>query len=68
MLSRAYGLATGATSARLSARAEGEYVVVRLVFAGCEDCQSPRQQVGVAAMVCLGEGDLMVEARYDTRI
>ncbi len=68
MLSRAYDLATGATSARLSARAEGEYVVVRLVFAGCEDCQSPRQQVGVAAMVCLGEGDLMVEARYDTRI
>ena len=66
MLSRAGALADGATSARLSARAEGSFLVVRFVITGCNDCEISREQIGQAAMVCLGEGDLMVEARYDT--
>jgi hypothetical protein len=65
LLERAYSLADGATGARLSARAEGSRMVVRLVIAGCTDCEIPREQIGSAAIVCLGEGDLMVEARYD---
>lgn len=65
LLNRAYSLAGGATGARLSARAEGSRMVVRLVIAGCIDCEIPREQMGSAAIVCLGEGDLMVEARYD---
>lgn len=65
LLQRAYSLADGATGARLSAREEGSRIVVRLVIAGCTDCEIPREQIGTAAIVCLGEGDLMVEARYD---
>jgi hypothetical protein len=67
LLLRAYALAEGASTARLSAREEGNFLVVRLVIAGCTDCSSAREQIGAATMVCLGEGDLMVEARYDTR-
>ena len=65
ILDHAYGLAPGATSARLSARAEGSRLVVRLVIGGCNDCETARMEIGRAAIVCLGEGDLMVEARYD---
>lgn len=65
LLSRAFDKAHDATSARLSARVEGPSLVMRLVISGCGDCEMPREQVGSAAMVCLGEGDLMVEARYD---
>ncbi|MEY4137169.1 MAG: hypothetical protein RL205_1297, partial [Actinomycetota bacterium] len=64
ILSQAYPLARGATSARLSARTEDSALVVRLVIAGCYECEVLPQQVDSAAMVCLGEGDLMVEARY----
>jgi signal transduction histidine kinase len=67
LLVQAYALAEGASSARLSARVEGDVLVVRFVIAGCTDCSSAREQIGAAAMVCLGEGDLMVEARYDCR-
>ncbi|MFM8155107.1 MAG: sensor histidine kinase [Actinomycetes bacterium] len=65
LLDRAYTLAPGATSARLSAREEGSRLVVRLVISGCIDCETARMEIGRAAIVCLGEGDLMVEARYD---
>lgn len=65
VLEIAYPRALGATGARLSARVEGSSLVVRLVFAECDDCQTPRRRVGTATIVCLGEGDLMVEARYD---
>ena len=64
ILSQAYPLARGATSARLSARTEDSALVVRLVIAGCYECEVLPQSVDSAAMVCLGEGDLMVEARY----
>ena len=64
MLARAYPIAEGATSARLSAREEGEFLVLRLVIEGCPDCENARSELGSVAMVCLGEGDLMVEARY----
>jgi hypothetical protein len=64
LLTRAYALAEEATSARLSARVEGDALVVRLVIAGCGDCHIVPERLGSAAMVCLGEGDLMVEARY----
>ena len=64
LLTRAYALAEDATSARLSARVEGDALVVRLVIAGCGDCDIAPERLGSAAMVCLGEGDLMVEARY----
>jgi hypothetical protein len=64
MLARAYDLAAGATSARLSARVEGEFLVLRLVISGCAACEIVRTQLDSVAMVCLGGGDLMVEARY----
>jgi len=66
MLARAFAISAGATSARLSARAEGSTIVIRLVIAGCVDHEIPREQRGAATMVWLGEGDLMVEARYDS--
>jgi hypothetical protein len=64
MLERAYPLSAGAASARLSAREEGSSIVVRLVISGCDDCEIASVRIGSATMVCLGEGDLMVEARY----
>lgn len=64
LLARAYSLASGASSARVSARTEGSHLVVRLVIGGCVDCVTPREEIGHATIVCLGEGDLMVEARY----
>ena len=60
----AYSRSRGATSARLSARTEGASTVIRLVLGGCEDCEMPRESIGAATIVCLGEGDLMVETRY----
>jgi hypothetical protein len=65
MLEQAYTLSAGAASARLSARVEGSSLVVRLVISGCDDCEMAAVRSGSATMVCLGEGDLMVEARYD---
>ena len=64
ILEIAYSRAIGAASARLSARVEGSSLVVRLVIAECDDCEVPQMHIGTATMVCLGEGDLMVEARY----
>ncbi len=65
MLERAYPLTSGATGARLSARIEDSSLVVRLVISGCDNCEIVRVSNGSTTMVCLGEGDLMVEARYD---
>lgn len=65
LLERALPLARGASGARLSARREGSSLVLRFVAAGCMDCSVENASVGAATMVCLGEGDLMVEARYE---
>ena len=65
LIAQSYVLAQGANTARFSARIEGSLLVVRFVISGCDDCEIARVQKGSATMVCLGEGDLMVEARYD---